>query len=58
VRAPIWSGWPRFSVIALGSCLVVLLPLQSTAALPVAIGFYAIATAAPGAAMIEQTVGE
>lgn len=52
VRSGVWSGWRRYTPLALGIWMVVMLPLQFTPALPVAVGVYALATMAFGLSMI------
>lgn len=53
LRHGTWTGWRRFAPVALGAWMVVMLPLQFTAVLPLAVAVYAAAVIALGAAMIE-----
>lgn len=53
LRHGTWTGWRRFTPVALGAWMVVMLPLQFTAALALAVGVYAIAVMAFGVALIE-----
>lgn len=48
-----WTGWRRFAPVGLGAWMVVMMPLQFTAALPLAVGVYALAVIAFGIALIE-----
>lgn len=54
LRSGTWSGWRRFTPLALGIWMAVMMPLQFTAALPIAVGVYAIATIALGLAMLVE----
>ena len=53
-----WSGWRRRVPLAFGAWLLVMLPLQFTPALPLAVAMYASITVALGVASIEETVWE
>lgn len=53
LRHGTWTGWHRFTPVALGAWMVVMLPLQFTPALALAVGVYAVAVIALGVAMIE-----
>lgn len=53
LRHGTWTGWRRFTPVALGVWMVVMLPLQFTAALALAVGVYAVAVIALGVALIE-----
>lgn len=55
LRSASWSGWRRFTPLALGAWMVAMTPLQFTPALPVAVGTYALAVMALGLAMIQET---
>ena len=52
LRSGVWSSWRRYTPLALGAWMVAMMPLQFTAALPVAVGIYAVAAMAFGLAMI------
>jgi hypothetical protein len=52
-RSGAWTGWRGYTPLALGAWMVLMVPLQSTAALPVAVGGYALAVMALGVALIE-----
>lgn len=54
-RSRVWSSWRRFSPVALGAWMLVMVPLQFTVALVGAVGIYAAATAALGVALILET---
>ena len=54
LRSGGWSGSRRFTPLALGVWMVAMLPLQFTAALPVAVGIYAAATMAFGLALLVE----
>ena len=54
LRSGVWSGWRRYTPLALGIWMVAMMPLQFTPALPVAVGIYAVATMALGLAMIRE----
>ena len=49
-----WTGWRRFTPVAVGAWMVAMIPLQFTAALPLAVAVYAVAVAALGVAMIGE----
>lgn len=53
-RSGVWSSWRRYTPLALGIWMVAMMPLQFTAALPVAVGVYAIAAMALGLSMIVE----
>jgi hypothetical protein len=53
-RSGAWTGWRGFTPLALGAWMVLLVPLQFTAALPLAVGGYAVAVMALGVALIEE----
>ena len=57
LRSGVWSGWRRCTPIVLGVWMVVMMPLQFTAALPVAVGVYALAVMALGLALIVEGLG-
>ena len=57
LRSGVWSGWRRRTPIVLGVWMVVMMPLQFTAALPVAVGVYALAVMALGLALIVEGLG-
>lgn len=52
VRSRVWSGWRRYTPLVLGVWMVAMIPLQFTAALPVAVGVYAAATMSFGVALL------
>ena len=52
VRSGVWSAWRRYAPLVLGGWMLAMMPLQFTAALPVAVGVYAVAVMALGLAMI------
>lgn len=52
LRSGVWSNWRRYTPLALGAWMVAMMPLQFTAALPVAVAIYAVAAMAFGLAMI------
>ena len=54
LRSGAWSGWRRYTPLALGVWTAALLPLQFTPALPVAVGIYALAAIALGLSMIVE----
>lgn len=56
LRSGVWSCWRRYTPLALGAWMVVMMPLQFTSALPVAVGIYAVAVAAFGLAMIIESL--
>ena len=51
-----WSGWRRHAPLAFGGWLLVMVPLQFTAVLPVAVAIYAGTTIALGVAMLDETL--
>jgi hypothetical protein len=55
LRSHVWSGWRRYTPVGLGVWMVVMLPLQFTAALPLAVGVYAIAVIALGIALAQES---
>ena len=57
LRSGAWSGWRRYTPLALGVWMVVMMPLQFTPALPVAVGIYALAVMALGLALIVEGLG-
>ncbi len=52
VRSGRWSGWRRYTPLALGIATVVLTPLQFTSLLPVAVAVYSLTVLALGVAMV------
>ena len=56
LRSGVWSGWRRYTPLALGIWTAALLPLQFTPALPVAVGIYALAAMALGLSMIIESL--
>ena len=54
LRSGGWSSWRRLTPLALGAWMVAMMPLQFTAALPVAVGVYAVATMAFGPALLVE----
>ena len=56
LRSGVWSSWRRYTPLTLGAWMVAMMPLQFTAALPVAVGIYAIAAIAFGLAMIIESL--
>ena len=58
LRSGAWSGVWRFTPLALGVWMVAMLPLQFTAALPVAVGVYAAATMAFGLALLVEGLAD
>lgn len=54
LRSKTWSGWRRFAPACLGAWMVTMLPLQFTAALPLAVGIYAAAVIALGLALAQE----
>ena len=56
LRSGVWSSWRRYTPLALGAWMVAMMPLQFTAALPVAVGVYAVAAMAFGLAMIIESL--
>jgi hypothetical protein len=58
LRSGVWSGWRRYSPLALGVWMVAMLPLQFTVALPVAVGVYAAATMALGLALLVEGLAQ
>ena len=57
VRSGAWAGWRRFAPLVLGVWMVAMMPLQFTAALPLAVGIYAVAVMAFGLALILEGPG-
>lgn len=55
-RSGHWSGWHRRAPLAFGAWVAVMLPLQFTPALPVAVAVYAGVTVALGVALIEESM--
>ncbi len=55
-RAAVWTGWRRHTLLALGLWMVAMLPLQFTAALPIAVGIYAVAVIALGLALVVEVL--
>ena len=53
-RDPNRSGWARWAPLALGVWLVLMIPLQFTPALAVAVGGYAVLVVAFGAALLDS----
>ena len=56
LRSGAWSSWRRYTPLALGAWMVAMMPLQFTAALPIAVGIYAVAVMALGLAMIIESL--
>lgn len=56
IRSGVWSSWRRYTPLVLGIWMVAMMPLQFTAALPVAVGIYAVAAMAFGLAMIIESL--
>lgn len=54
LRAAEWTGWRRFTPIALGIWMFAVMPLQFTSALAAAVAIYGIAVLALGAALVEE----
>ncbi|WP_299932939.1 hypothetical protein [uncultured Nocardioides sp.] len=54
LRSGVWAGWRRYTPLVLGVWMVAMMPLQFTAALPVAVGVYAAATMAFGLALLVE----
>lgn len=54
LRSGAWSGWRRYTPSALGAWMIAMMPLQFTAALPLAVGIYALAVMALGLALIVE----
>lgn len=57
-RSGYWTSWRRRVPLAFGAWVAVMLPLQFTPALPVAVTVYACVTAALGVALIVESVWE
>ena len=55
LRSRTWSGWRRWSPLSLGAWMVVMMPLQFTPALPIAVGVLSAGTIALGVALIAET---
>lgn len=58
LRSRVWSGWRRYAPLVLGAWMVAMVPLQFTAALPVAVGVYAAATMALGLALLVEGLAQ
>lgn len=56
LRAGVWSGWARWTPLAVAVTMVALMGLQFTDLLAVAVGIYAAAVVALGLAMIQRGV--
>ena len=56
LRAGVWSRWRRYTPLVLGVWMVVMMPLQFTPALPLAVGLYALAFLALGLALIVEAL--
>lgn len=54
LRSGVWSGWRRYTPLVLGVWMVAMMPLQFTAALPIAVGVYAAVTMAFGLALLVE----
>jgi hypothetical protein len=54
LRSGGWSAWRRYTPLVLGVWMVAMMPLQFTAALPIAVGVYAAATMAFGLALLVE----
>lgn len=52
-RSGAWPGWRGLTPLVLGGWMLVMIPLQFTAALPVAVGVYALTWMALGVAMVQ-----
>lgn len=55
-RSGSWTAWRRSAPLALGLWMLAMIPLQFTAALPVAVLVYAAATIALGIALAQETL--
>ena len=55
LRSGVWSGWRQATPLALGVWMILMIPLQFTAALPVAVGVYALGIIALGVALLDAT---
>jgi hypothetical protein len=56
-RAGRWTGWRRFSALAVGIWLLCLLPLQFTPLLPLSVAVYAATIAAFSIALLAEPEG-
>jgi hypothetical protein len=56
-RAGRWTGWRRFSALAVGIWLLCLLPLQFTPLLPLSVAVYAVTIAAFAIALLAEPEG-
>lgn len=54
VRGSTWTGWHRFSPLAIGGWMVVMIPLQFTGLLAVAVAVYALTIATFGLAILVE----
>jgi hypothetical protein len=54
LRARLWSGWARWTPLAVGVTMLILVALQLTPLLAAAVGLYAAAVVALGLAMLQQ----
>jgi hypothetical protein len=54
IRSGVWSGWARWTPLAVAVTMLALLPLQFTPLLAAAVGFYAAAVVALGLAMMRH----
>lgn len=57
LRARVWSGWARWTPLAIGVTMLVLMGLQFTPLLAVAVGVYSAAVIALGLAMLQHRGG-
>lgn len=57
LRCDTWSPWARRAPLALGIWMVLMMPLQFTPALAVAVGIYAVLVIVFGAALLDQRSG-
>lgn len=55
-RTKVWQGWHRSVPLSLGVWMLVMMPLQFTPLLVVAVGVYAALAIALGVAMVEEAV--
>ena len=56
-RAGRWTGWRRFTVLAVGVWMLCMLPLQFTALLPLSVAVYAATIAAFAVALLAEPEG-
>lgn len=57
IRSGVWHGWRRFTPLALGIWSAVLIGLQFTPVLPIAVGVYGLCFLAVGAALVTRRRG-